>query len=174
MQFFFYAVLVINSVHGLLLVTQKERRGLTISEHAAKNRRTHGLYVAGHLLGGLLFLYFAHWFFLEVHKNQGLYTITIFGVAVEWVQAFVPARSKSEKYHVALAILMSVVITFLGIASALVLPLDSLTRVVCLCIGALLVLSYPVSLRLPRKYFWIIEMVNINLFYLMILLMTLG
>lgn len=170
MKSFLYAVLVINSLHSYLLITQRDKRGLTISEHAARSNFTHMLYIVGHLVGGVLFIGFARWFFIDVHSNHGLYLLTVSGVAVEWLQAFIPARNKFERYHLLLAILMSVLITILGLASTLILPIHQMTRVICLAIGVLLVLSYPLALRLPRKYFWIIEMVNINLFYIQMLL----
>lgn len=172
MSSFLGAVLVINVLHGYLLITQRDKRGLTISEHAAKNLSTHALYVLGHLVGGLFFLNFAYWLFVESNHNQWLFLLTVSGVTVEWLQAFVPARNKFEKYHVSLAILMSVLITVLGIISTVVLPVTPLRRAACLVIGGLLIVSYPVSLRLPRKYFWIIEMVNINLFYIQMLLIA--
>lgn len=161
---------LINSVHVYLLISQRHKRGLTISEHAAKDLPTHMLYIFAHGLGGLVFLGFA-WNFFYVHQHSPLLLlVTIVGVLNEWLQALVPARRRYVRYHEFLAYGMSAAMALLALLVILIIPMSRDLRIFLLVVEFIILCGYPLGIKLPRKYFWIIEMVNINLFYLVIFL----
>lgn len=165
--------IVINVLHSYLLITHRANDDLTISERAAKNTSVHTLYILGHLVGGSLAGIFGWLLFMQAFDSPLLFGVTILGIVMEWLQAFIPARNQYEKYHLVLAYAMSALMTLLGILAALLLPIgDSLQRTL-LTISALILLGYPAVILLPKRYFWRIEMININLFYLQMLLLGL-
>ena len=168
------SIAAINSLHSHLLITHRVKPDLTISERAANNTFVHRLYILGHFVGGLLFGIFAWYFFVQRYQTPILFVLTTLGIIAEWTQALVPARDIYEKYHITLAYAMSVIMTVLGIAAALLLPIDGSLQRTVLFIALLILLGYPAALLLPRRYFWKVEMININLFYLQMLLLYLG
>jgi hypothetical protein len=170
MIFLFASALVINIIHGFLLSSQRDMRGLTISEHAARDIFTHSLYVFGHIVGGFLFMLFAYRFFIVENQTVGLFAVTAVGVFVEWAQAFVPAKNTYESIHLFFAYTMSVIMTALGFIATVFLDLPLGVFLISIAITLSLLAGYPLVATLPRKYFWVIEMININLFYLQIFL----
>lgn len=163
---------VVNFIHSYLLVTHRSNRDLTISERAVSNSLTIRLYVAAHIIGGFSFLLFAQELYLSKFMHVSLFVVVIVGVIAEYLQALIPARDRYERFHLRLAYFMSIVMTFLGAMSALLLPLEFATKVALLCITALILLGYPLAILLPRRFFWTIEMININLFYLQMVILA--
>lgn len=164
--------LSVNIVHSYLLVSQKSSRGLTISQHAAKTVGTHRFYIYSHIIAAIFFTLFALEIFLIRYNIPALFYLSVLGALTECLQALIPARGRKEKYHTAAAYFMSALVTFLGIMSAFLLPVDETVKIVILIIGGMILCGYPLAVLLPRKYFWIIEMVNINLFFVQMMLMS--
>lgn len=166
MHYLVASFLLINAVHIYLLAAHRANRNLTISERAAKNNAALALYVAGHLINGALFAIFAYSFFLHKSSEPLLFAVAALGVISEWSQALIPARGEYDKPHTMIAYLMSALMTLLGAMSAILLPASSNVQRLILAITFIILWGYPLAAVLPRRYFWVIEMVNINLFYL--------
>lgn len=166
MRYLLASFLLINVVHGYLLISHRANRNLTISERAAKNNKTLSLYVFGHLLNGTLFAIFAYNLFISTSSSPLLFAVAVAGIISEWSQALIPARGEYDKPHTAIAFLMSVLMTTLGTLGAILLPVSSSAQILVLFISFVILWGYPLAVLLPRRYFWVIEMVNINLFYL--------
>lgn len=167
------SIIVINLIHSYLLITHRSNHDLTISERAAKNNVALGLYALGHFVGGLAFGIFAWLLFVTTLNVPVLFYVTLTGIACEWAQALIPARRKFERYHLFLAYSMSVIMTALGILSAVLLAIDDNLKRSLFIIAGLILCGYPLAILLPKRYFWVIEMVNINLFYLQMILILL-
>lgn len=166
------AFLSVNIVHTYLLVSQKSERGLTISEHAAKTKNTHRFYLFSHMFAGVFFLLFAFEMFIIRNNTTALFCVSVVGALTEWIQAIIPASGRHERIHTAIAYLMSAIVTFIGILAAFLLPVDGLIKTLVLILGGLILCGYPLAVLLPKKYFWIIEMVNINLFFIQMILVS--
>ena len=176
MKFLVVSWLLINAVHAYLLITHRANRELTLSERAANSYTAWAIFVGGHMCNGMIFGVFAYHFFLVGEAKPLLFAIASLGIVTEWAQAITPAKDNREKAHIAIAYIMSALMTLLGAASAVLLPLDPGVRTLVIFITFVILWGYPLAVLLPRRYFWVIEMVNINLFYLQmfVVLLVLG
>ncbi len=165
--------LVANLTHLYVLIRHRQSKLPTISERAVQTKTSLALYVAGHVLAGLAFAGFAYQFFWLNIGSQPLFSLAILGVLFEWLQALVPARGKYEKPHRRLAYGMSGLMVLLGIGAIISLPLTPITRIVLVAIEAVIIFGYPLVRKLPQKYFWTIQVLNINLFYLQMFILYL-
>lgn len=157
--------LAANLTHLYVLIRHRRSRLPTISERAAQTKTSLALYILGHFVGGLAFALFSYQFFWLTLGSKPLLAIAVLGVVFEWLQALVPAKGTLEKPHRALAYGMSGLMVLLGIWTILSLSLTSTTRTLLVMIEAIIICGYPLVRRLPQKYFWTIQVLNINLFY---------
>ena len=166
--------LLANLTHLYVLTRHRQSKRPTISERAAQSRWSFVLYIIGHGLAGLAFIGFAYQLFWLQQQSTILFTLACGGVVLEWLQAIIPARGKSEPLHRALAYGMSGFMVLLGIGAIISMPLSPAVRAVLTVIEVLIVCGYPLVKRLPQRYFWTIQVLNINLFYtqMYILLLT--
>jgi hypothetical protein len=168
------SVLSVNLLHTYLLISQKTDRQETISEHAAKNRNTHLLYISGHFIGAFFFILFARKFFVINHHDDLIYGVAIFATIFECIQALVPARNKAEKYHEIFAYTMAAAVIVIGLLSAFMLPLSDLVRSVTITIAIIIPLLVLIALILGRRYFWIFQMTATILFHLEMLIVLIA
>ncbi len=157
---------VANLVHIYVLVRHRHSKQPTISERAVQSNESLALYIVGHLLAGLAFAGFAFEFFWLQFGSKLLFALALGGVTLEWVQALIPAKGKYEPIHRAVAYGMSGFVVTLGTLSIFTFTLSTLTRIMLILLQAIIIAGYPLAARLPHKHFWVIQMVNINLFYL--------
>ena len=166
MPYLLGSFLLITIVHGYILFTHRDNSNLTLSERAAEDQPSLLLYRLGHIVNGTLFTLFAYYFFVTKTNQVMLFWLAIAGVVTEWAQALIPAKGRYDRPHTAVAFLMSLMMTALGVFGAVLLPVDTGVRQLVLFITFVILWGYPLCVLLPRRYFWVIEMVNINLFYL--------
>lgn len=166
--------LIANLTHLYVLIRHRQSKLPTISERAAQTKTSLAFYNLGHLASGLAFAYFSYQFFWLNIGSQSLFTLAILGVLFEWLQALVPARGKHEKPHRRLAYGMSGLMVLLGIGAIISLPLMPITRTILVVIEAIIICGYPLVRKLPQKYFWTIQVLNINLFYLQMFILLLA
>jgi hypothetical protein len=118
----------VNGVHAWLLWSQRNERKWSISVHAAKDKQTYKLYLIGHLLAGMFFFIFAYDFYVRIHDLSWLFWLTSLGLTFEYIQAFFPAKGKTNLTHVVSAFSMFVTYMFVAIFSLFYLPLSSAER----------------------------------------------
>lgn len=96
----------VNVVHGWLLYYHRDNRKWSISEHAVLDKKTYFLYVLGHILGGAFWLIFAKMYFVDAVHLDWLFALSAWVVAFEYLQAFLPAKGKTNKFHTIAALIM--------------------------------------------------------------------
>ena len=157
--------LITNLVHTYVLIRHRSSKQPTISERAVQSQSSLVLYVAGHIFAGLAFVSFAYGFFwLQLH-SQILFALALWGVLLEWIQALIPAKGKYEPIHRAVAYGMSGFIVALGIGSIISIPVPIVSKTLLVALELVIIAGYPLTTRLPHERFWVIQMVNMNLFY---------
>jgi hypothetical protein len=165
------AGLIINGIHLYLLWSQKDGRKWSISEHAAKNRKTYSLYVAGHIVGGFIFLIFAYQFYIEKFNTAWLFYMCCFTYFFEVLQAVLPAKGKTNIPHTIAAYIMWLSFITAGTLSVVVLPLSNTIKAISWIILAIIFaqLIY-VHFRRNKLYFYQITMVV--MFYIIMVVLT--
>ena len=167
------AGILINGVHGYLLWSQRDERKWSISVHAIKNRRTHALYIAGHIFAGFFFLLFAKEFFVNLHNAPALFNLALLTYVFEIIQAILPSKDKYEKAHTIAALLMWLSFVTAGLLSIGFLNINTISRVIAATFYA------PLLIMLVRSYFdrsrlYYYQMNMVLLFYGAIFALALG
>ncbi len=165
------SALLINGVHGSLLVFHKTKRKWTISEHAILGKKSFLVYVIGHLLNGILFLIFARNYFLGVVSMKGIFALSVWTVAFEYIQALLPAKGKTNVPHTIAALTMWVSFLSLGLLCIAFLPVGAsrkiLASVTYSCILAVLVYA-----NSHRQETYSCQMLMVLLFYAAMLVLV--
>jgi|GEM_PF-3373991 len=156
---------VANSMHFYLLYRQRHNRKSTISYHAAKSRRTHTWYIAGHIVASTTFYVFARRFFISTPQSEILMTIAAIGWIADIIQAIIPAKGKAEKYHEIFAYVMAVSVILMGLLAAFTIPQPQIAELASRTLALCLALSIPISLIVKRKYFYRVQMISLLVFY---------
>ena len=157
---------ITNLTHGYLLYSHKGTGQPTLSERAVQSNTSLGLFVTAHIIAGLAFASFAYQFFWLRERSVFLLSLALLGIIAEWLQAVMPAKGRYERLHFALAFTMSIFMVALGITAILSITLPTQARLLLIAIEVIILAGYPLVKILPYKYFWIIQITNINLFYL--------
>lgn len=174
MQALTLSFLLTNLVHAYVLVRHRNSKQPTISERAVQSQSSLILYIAGHIFAGLAFAGFACEFFWLQHHSQTLFALALCGVLFEWVQALIPAKGKYEPIHRAVAYGMSGFIVALGVGSIMSVPVPIASKILLIVLELIIMAGYPLTTRLPHKHFWVIQMVNMNLFYVQMYVLLLA
>jgi hypothetical protein len=103
---YFYLLLaggLVSSVHFFLVWHHRDNRKYSLSEHAIITNRSHLLYFVAHFVCDILFLLFSYQFFLVEHSLYIPHYLNIAFVVLDFVQALLPSRGRTEKIHFAAA-----------------------------------------------------------------------
>lgn len=93
------AGILASSVHAYLVWHHRANRKYSISEHAILDKKSHILYFASHVVCDIFVLLYAYNFFLiEQNLQVPFYLLVIFSI-LDFVQAAIPSRGKTEKAH---------------------------------------------------------------------------
>ena len=98
-----FAGALVSVVHGYLVWHHRDNRRYSVSEHAMLTTRSHLLYFLSHVVCEVFFLLFSYRFLMQEHRLLvPFYLISIFA-GLDFVQAALPSRGKTEKMHFAAA-----------------------------------------------------------------------
>jgi hypothetical protein len=167
------AGLIINGLHVYLVWSQREDRKWSISVHAAKNNKTHLLYITGHIIGGFIFLVFAYSLFVEMYDVVWFFYWSCFTYIFEVLQALLPARGKTDKLHTITAYIMWLSFVSMGIVAIFYLPLTIVVRTIS--VGVLfIILAQLIYVHFNRNKLYIYQIYMVVLFYSIMLLIYYG
>lgn len=136
---FLLSALVVNSVHSYLLVSQRKVRKPTISEHAAFTSTSLRLYIIGHIIGGALFLIFAYQYYVMTVDLAWLFGLTICMVTGEYVQAFLPAKGRTNIPHTIAALVMWMLFLAFGVLSIIFVPVSAAHKLLAAAVYTVLI-----------------------------------
>jgi 4-amino-4-deoxy-L-arabinose transferase-like glycosyltransferase len=91
--------LLVSVVHAFIIWHHRDNRRYSLSEHAILNKRSHVLYFATHLATEILYLAFSYQFFIVEHQLYLPHCVNIIFAVLDFVQAALPSRGKTEKIH---------------------------------------------------------------------------
>ncbi len=129
LPFLLLSFAIIQSLHVYLLITQRHNRQWSISVHAAKNRQTHLIYFVGHVLGEVCILIFAKLFYLDMNNLPFLFGFVGFVVTMDFIQALLPVKGKTDTAHSLAAYVMWVGFISTGVLGVLLIDAMVLQKV---------------------------------------------
>ena len=97
------AGLLASSAHFYVVWRHSDDRRYSISEHAMLSRQSHLIYFVAHVLCEVFFLLFSYQFFVREHQYWLPFYLNIIFAVLDFVQAAIPSRGKTEKIHFAAA-----------------------------------------------------------------------
>lgn len=156
----------VNAGHGFLIYKQRGKQNCTLSERAVSSNTNLAIYILAHLVAGSAFLLFSYQLFWLHYQNLLMVILASGGVLTQWLQAVIPDAGKLKTTHTALAFGMSGLMVALGIVGTFGLDISTSARALSLAIELIILSGYPLITIMPYKYFWLAQVVNINLFYL--------
>lgn len=93
------AGLQVSLVHAYLIWVHQGNRKWSLSEHVILDRRSHAIYFTSHVICEILFFLFSYQFYIVNHDLPVLHYINIVFILLDFVQASVPSRGKTEYLH---------------------------------------------------------------------------
>lgn len=113
---------LVSIVHAFIVWHHRDNRKYSLSEHAIIDSKSHLLYFTTHVVTEILFLAFSYQFFIVEHSLYLPHYLNIAFAALDFVQAALPSRGKTEKIHFAAAYLSWLCYLLAGIIALFALP----------------------------------------------------
>jgi len=95
--------ILVSLVHLYLVWHHRDNRKYSISEHAILTTKSHLLYFASHVACEILFVLFSYQFFIIENELHYIFYINLTFAGLDFVQALIPSRGRTEKAHIAAA-----------------------------------------------------------------------
>lgn len=136
------AALFVQGAHTYLLVTQRNNRKWSISQHAADTSTTKTVYRVGHFAGGMFWLLAMNFLFAQ-EDLRFIFYISVFSVVLEWLQAiFLENSHKLISVHAAFAYSMWVGSILSLILAVIFLPVPQIQQVIAGVLVSGVVVTY--------------------------------
>ena len=97
------AGILVSFLHFYLVWLHQAHCKLTLSEHVIIDRKSHLLYFVTHVIYEILFLTYSYKFFIVAHKLSLPFNLIFVSTGLDFIQAALPSRGRTEKAHVAAA-----------------------------------------------------------------------
>lgn len=162
------------SLHGWLVFRHWNDNPASISYHAVQGRLEFRVYMAGHVVNGLLVGGFVYDLFYG-RPNFGIVAaIAVVAILAEWLQAFIPAKDKTDKTHTFFASVMAASMALFALACTLLYAPNSTVRLINFSLSIILFsflafISYP-----PKQGFWKLQLAGQLLVYVQVFLLVQG
>lgn len=162
----------ISCVHGYLLISYRNNKRFSISEHAVLSRNAYVIFVIGHVICGGSFLVFAYRYYMNVIQISGLFYLSILIVIFEMLQAIIPAKGKTNRLHIIAALIMWPLFLTLGILTIIFAPAALIQKIIAMAFYTAILFELRSSHKnLNRLYKY--QMTMVVLFYLAMIVVVL-
>lgn len=164
---------LISSIHLLLVWRNRDKHLWSISEYAALTRNSHLAYFVSHVVCEVLFVLFSYQFFVVEHDARLPFYLNIAFAVLDFVQAAVPSRGKTEATHTVAAYISWCCYLASGVAALLLIdiaqPYASLSLLFLVpTIGMF------IYMHINRSKLYPYQLMMVPLFVIYMLLITLG
>lgn len=167
------AGVLISVVHAYLVWKNYDGTRYSISEHAISDRRSYFLYLGSHIVADILFVLYAYTFFYESQSQTILFLLTLTFIALDFVQALLPSRDKSEPIHFISAYMSWAIYQLVGVLSLFILTIAQpyLYLSVAFLVPVLVMFTY---MHFKRDKLWPFQLLMVPMYILSLLFITLG
>lgn len=167
------AGLLASTAHFYVVWRHRDDRRYSISEHAMLSRQSHLIYFIAHVLCEVFFLLFSYQFFIREHHYWPSFYFNVVFAILDFIQAALPSRDKTEKIHFASAYISWCCYLVAGVLAALKLTITQpyLTLATLVIIPVLGMFIY---MHINRTKLYPYQLAMVPLFVIYMLLITLG
>lgn len=167
------AGLLASGVNSYVVWRHSDDRRYSVSEHAMLSRKSHLIYFVAHLLCEILFLLFSYQFFIREHNFWLPFYLNVAFAVLDFVQAALPSRGKTEKIHFAAAYISWCCYLVAGLLAIFKLHVNQpyLTLAILLIIPVLVMFIY---MHINRTKLYPYQLAVVPLFVVYMLSITIG
>jgi len=165
--------LLVSAVHAFIVWHHKDNRKYSLSEHAIITSRTHLLYFLTHVFTEITYLFFSYLFFVVEHGLYLAHYLNIAFAALDFIQASLPSRGKTEKIHFAAAYISWVCYLLAGIVALVKLQVLSPYNILAFLL-LLPILGMFTYMHINRSKLYPYQLAMVPLFVMYMLLVVIG
>ncbi len=164
---------LISAVHAYLVWKNYDRVRYSISEHAIADKKSYYLYLGSHIVADVLFVVYAYKFFYESQSQNILFLLALTFIALDFVQALLPSRGKSESIHFISAYASWFIYQLVGVLCLFMLAIARpyLYISIAFLVPVLMMFIY---MHFKRDKLWPLQLLMVPLYILALLFITLG
>ncbi|HSW98415.1 MAG TPA: hypothetical protein VLF71_01110 [Candidatus Saccharimonadales bacterium] len=159
--------------HFYLVWRHRDNRRYSVSEHAMLTPQSHLIYIVAHVVCEVFFLLFSYQVFLVVHHLTVAWWLNVAFAALDFVQALLPSRGKTEKLHFAAAYISWCCYLAAGIYALFALPVAGPYFALALAVLAPILGMYA-YMHVNRSKLYPYQLAIVPLFVVFLLLVTAG
>jgi 4-amino-4-deoxy-L-arabinose transferase-like glycosyltransferase len=165
--------ILISFVHFYLVWHHRNNRKYSLSEHAIIDRKSHLLYFTAHLITELLFLEFSYQFFIAEHHFYTPFYLNIGFAVLDFVQAALPSRGKTEEIHFAAAYVSWLCYLCAGLLALAKLQVSQPYMIIALLL-LVPILGMFLYMHINRSKLYPYQLMIVPLFVIYMLVVTIG
>lgn len=165
--------IAVSVVHVLIVWHHQDNRKYSISEHAIITRKTHILYFATHVFTEITYIMFSYQFFVVEQRLHVIHYLNIIFVVLDFMQAALPSRGKTEKIHYTVAYISWVTYLLAGILAFVRLDISSPFNILAALVLAP-ALGMFLYMHINRSKLYPYQLAIVPLFALYMLLAVIG
>jgi len=163
----------VSAVHFFLVWYHRANRRYSISEHAVLTRNSHLLYFVSHLVCEIFFLLYSYTFFIVEHDLHIAFYLNVTFAALDFIQAALPSRGKTEKVHFAAAYVSWCCYLLAGILALITLHIAEPYAAISVAI-LLPVLGMFLYMHINRSKLYPYQLAMVPLFVMYMLIITIS
>ena len=167
------AGILVSSVHFYLVWVHRANRKYSLSEHAIIDKKSHVLYLITHILCGVFFLLYSYEFFIVEHDLWIPFWLNVSFAVLDFVQALLPSRGKTEKVHFAAAYFSWLSFLSSGLVALVNLEITEPYRTIAILL-LIPILSMFVYMHINRSKLYPYQLLIVPIFVMYLLLITVG
>ena len=164
---------VASLTHAYLVWHHRANRRYSISEHAILDKKSHSLYLAAHIICEVFVILYAYqFFFIDLHLMTPFYLLVVFAI-LDFVQALVPSRGKTERLHFAAAYVSWFSYILAGLIALIQVPMSAPYAKLA---GLLFlpILGMFIYMHINRSKLYPYQLLMVPLYTIMMLVITIG
>jgi hypothetical protein len=168
-----FAGILISSVHFYLVWHHRNNRRYSISEHAILTRQSQLLYFVSHVVCDIFFMLFSYQFFIKEHHLLLPFYLNVVFAVLDFIQAFIPSRNKTEKIHFAAAYISWVCFLLAGIVTLFLIQISEPYKIISEII-LVPILGMFFYMHINRSKLYPYQLSIVPLFVIYMLFITIG
>lgn len=167
------AGLLASTAHFYVVWRHSDDQRYSVSEHAMLSKSSHLIYFIAHILCEIFFLLFSYQFFIREHHYGLPFYLNIAFAILDFVQAALPSRDRTEKIHFAAAYISWCCYLLAGLLAIFKLRVEQpyLTLAILFIVPVLGMFFY---MHINRSKLYPYQLAMVPLFVIYMLFITIG
>ena len=170
------AGILVSSVHSYLVWRNRKNIKYTLSDNAVIDIKGYLIYLFTHVIIEILFLLYSYQFFIVEHNLVLPFIINIAFVVLDFVQAVLPSRGKTENIHILSAYVSWLCFLLSGTIALFALNISEPYKLfsVLLLIPIVCMFLYMHKLHNSHRNVYIYQLIVVPMYVIYLLMVTVG